>query len=64
MNTWLIDTALFKSLAVGDAVTISAGDAWLMEGTTGSGHTTEVISQGPFEAVVIQLPDDVRLARH
>ena len=49
---------------VGDAVTISAGDAWLMEGTTGSGHTTEVISQGPFEAVVIQLPDDVRLARH
>ena len=48
---------------VGDAVTISAGDAWLMEDTTGSGHTTEVISQGPFEAVVIQLPDDAPLVR-
>ena len=44
---------------VGDAVTISVGDAWLMEDTTGEGHTTEVISPGPFEAVVIQLPDDV-----
>jgi hypothetical protein len=48
---------------VGDAVTISAGDSWLMEDTTGSGHTTEVISQGLFEAVVIQLPDDVPLGR-
>lgn len=47
---------------VGDAVTISVGDAWLMEDTTGSGHKTEVISQGPFEAVVIQLPEDAPLA--
>src|SRR3984957_14431163 len=46
---------------VGDAVTISAGDTWLMEDTTGSGHTTEVISPGPFESVVIQLPDDAPL---
>jgi hypothetical protein len=45
-------------------VTISAGDALLMEDTTGSGNMTEVISQKPFEAVVIQLPDDVRLARY
>jgi hypothetical protein len=29
---------------VGDAVTVSAGDTWLMEDTTGSGHTTEVIT--------------------
>src|ERR1700722_12451425 len=49
---------------VGDAVTISVGDAWLMEDTTGEGHTTEVISPGPFEAVVIQLPDEVRRHRH
>ena len=42
----------------GDAATFSPGDAWLMEDTTGSGHKTEVISQGPFEAVVIQLPED------
>jgi hypothetical protein len=48
---------------VGDAVTIGAGDAWLMEDTTGSGHETQVISQGPFEAVVIQLPDDAPLGR-
>jgi hypothetical protein len=48
---------------VGDAVTISAADAWLMEDTTGSGHETQVISQGPFEAVVIQLPDDAPLGR-
>jgi hypothetical protein len=34
-----------------------------MEDTTGSGHTTEVISPGPFEAVVIQLPDDTSLVR-
>jgi quercetin dioxygenase-like cupin family protein len=47
---------------VGDATTISAGDSWLMEDTTGSGHTTEVISQEPFEAVVIQLSDDMPLA--
>ena len=48
---------------VGDAVTIGAGDAWLMEDTTGSGHETQVISQGPFEAVVIQLPDDAPFGR-
>src|ERR1700722_7416804 len=46
---------------VGDAVTVSAGDTWLMEDTTGSGQTTEVISQGPFEAEVIHLPDDAPL---
>jgi hypothetical protein len=34
-----------------------------MEDTTGSGHETQVISQGPFEAVVIQLPDDAPLGR-
>jgi hypothetical protein len=34
-----------------------------MEDTTGSGHETQVISQGPFEAVVIQLPDDAPFGR-
>jgi quercetin dioxygenase-like cupin family protein len=48
---------------VGDAVTISVGDAWLMEDTTGSGHETQVVSQVPFEAVVVQLPDDAHLGR-
>ena len=41
----------------GEARVVSAGDAWLMEDTTGSGHETEVISTEPFEAVVIQLPN-------
>ena len=47
---------------IGDAATFNPGDAWLMEDTTGSGHKTEVVSQDPFEAVVIQLPDDAPLA--
>jgi quercetin dioxygenase-like cupin family protein len=42
---------------VGDTVIVGAGDAWLMEDTSGSGHETEVISQEPFDAVVIQLPE-------
>lgn len=45
---------------VGQPVTINTGEAWFMEDTTGSGHQTQVISNVPFEAVVIQLPDDVR----
>ena len=47
---------------IGDAATFNPGDAWLMEDTTGSGHKTEVISQAPFEAVVIQLPEGAPLA--
>ena len=44
-----------------DAATFNPGDAWLMEDTTGSGQKTEVISQEPFESVVIQLPEDTPL---
>jgi hypothetical protein len=47
--------------SIGDAATFNPGDAWLMEDTTGSGHKTEVVSQDPFEAVVIQLPEDAPL---
>jgi hypothetical protein len=43
---------------IGAPVTIKTGDVWLMEDTTGGGHETEVISQVPFEAVVVQLPSD------
>lgn len=39
----------------GDAREVVAGDAWLMADTTGKGHTTEVISEGPVDAVIIQL---------
>jgi len=27
-----------------------------MEDTTGDGHETSVISEGPFEALVVQIP--------
>ena len=40
---------------VGDPGTVAAGEAWLMEDTSGEGHETEVISQEPFDAVVVRL---------
>jgi hypothetical protein len=40
---------------VGNPQIIAAGDAWMMEDTEGSGHKTEVISEEPFDAVVIQI---------
>ncbi|MDG4885751.1 hypothetical protein [Mesorhizobium sp. WSM4887] len=42
----------------GKPVTVGVGDTWLMEDTTGSGHKTEVISHVPFEAAVVQIPDE------
>jgi hypothetical protein len=36
------------------------GEAWLMEDTAGGGHHTEVVSDVPFDAVVVQLPDLAR----
>jgi len=42
---------------VGDPRVVAAGEAWLMEDTHGAGHTTEVISDVPFDAVVVQLPE-------
>ena len=42
---------------IGDSRIISTGDILKMEDTVGGGHFTEVISDEPFEAVMIQLPD-------
>ena len=42
---------------IGEPRTIAMGEAWLMEDTHGGGHRTEVISDVPFDAVVVQLPD-------
>jgi hypothetical protein len=42
---------------VGEPRVIAAGDALLMEDTTGAGHFTEVISETPFDAVMIELPE-------
>jgi hypothetical protein len=42
---------------VGEPRVIAAGDVLLMEDTTGAGHFTEVISETPFDAVMIELPD-------
>jgi hypothetical protein len=42
---------------IGEPRIIAMGEAWLMEDTHGGGHTTEVISDVPFDAVVVQLPN-------
>ena len=42
--------------SLGEPQTIGPGDCWLMEDTTGDGHETSVISEGPFEALVVQIP--------
>jgi hypothetical protein len=42
---------------VGEPRIIAAGDVLLMEDTTGAGHFTEVVSEVPFDAVMIQLPE-------
>lgn len=39
----------------GEVREVGAGDAWLMADTTGKGHATEVLSDGPVDAVIIQL---------
>jgi hypothetical protein len=41
---------------LGEPQIIGPGDCWLMEDTTGDGHETSVISEGPFEALVVQIP--------
>jgi hypothetical protein len=48
--------ALKVTATDGSVRTVSAGDAWLMEDTTGKGHHSEVVSPGPFDGVIILLP--------
>jgi hypothetical protein len=43
---------------IGEPRIIAAGDVLMMEDTTGAGHVTEVISDDPFDAVMIQLPEN------
>jgi len=47
--------ALRVTASSGEERRVVAGDAWLMADTTGKGHTTEVISEGPVDAVIVQL---------
>jgi hypothetical protein len=42
--------------SLGEPQTVGPGDCWLMEDTTGDGHETSVISEGPFEALIVQIP--------
>jgi len=42
---------------IGAPSVVESGQAWLMEDTRGGGHTTEVISDVPFDAVVVHLPE-------
>jgi hypothetical protein len=41
---------------IGEPRVIAAGDILVMEDTTGAGHFTEVVSDEPFDAVMIALP--------
>ena len=43
---------------IGESRVISTGDILKMEDTEGGGHFTEVISDEPFDAVMVQLPDN------
>ena len=47
--------ALRVTASDGDSRMVKAGDAWLMEDTRGAGHKSEVVSEEPFDAVVILL---------
>lgn len=38
----------------GETRTIGPGDVWHMEDKTGQGHHTRVVSDGDFEAVIVQ----------
>jgi len=42
---------------IGEPRTVGPGEVWQMDNTHGAGHETEVISDVPFDAVVVQLPD-------
>jgi hypothetical protein len=42
---------------IGEPRVIAAGDVLMMEDTTGAGHFTEVVSDEPFDAVMIELPE-------
>ena len=42
---------------IGEPRIVAAGHVLMMEDTTGAGHVTEVISEEPFDAVMIQLPE-------
>ena len=44
---------------VGEPRVISAGDILRMEDTQGAGHVTEVISDEPFDGVMVQLPENI-----
>ncbi len=39
----------------GETRSVAAGDAWLMADTQGKGHVTRVTSEGPVNAVIVQL---------
>ena len=42
---------------IGEPRIVGAGDVLMMEDTTGAGHFTEVVSEEPFDAVIIELPE-------
>jgi len=47
--------ALKVTATDGSVRTVKAGDAWLMADNNGKGHRSEVVSEAPFDAVIIIL---------
>ena len=47
--------ALKVTAGNGEIRTVKAGDAWLMEDTSGKGHRSEVVSDEPFDAAIVLL---------
>ncbi|HVY20929.1 MAG TPA: hypothetical protein VHA70_12755 [Bauldia sp.] len=49
--------ALKVTASDGTVRTIGPGDAWQMMDVTGKGHAAEVVSDVPFDAVMVLLPE-------
>jgi hypothetical protein len=46
---------LRMTTSLGDSRDLAPGTAVLVEDTSGKGHASEVISETPFEAIVVRL---------
>ncbi len=49
--------ALKITASDGSVRVVGPGDAWQMTDTAGKGHSGEVVSDGPFDAVMVLLPE-------
>ena len=49
--------ALKVTASDGEVRVIETGNVWLMADTSGKGHRSEVVSDGPFDAAIVLLPE-------